>query len=87
MGQTIEGAKLAKLTMIEKYGGLDGYKKAMSTIASKGGSVKGVEKGFKKRLVCTDLNCSFDEINHRISQCAGQRGGTISKRKPKATIR
>lgn len=54
-----------KKTMIEKYGGQEGYHKWMQSVGKKGGSVKG-KKGFA--------------LNPERARLAGAKGGRISRR-------
>lgn len=74
MAGTIEGGRKAAETNRKKYGE-DFYK----VQGSKGGSVKGIKKGF-----ACDSRTWFDKVIGKPSRAeiAGQKGGRISRRRP-----
>lgn len=71
MSGTIEGGKQAYKTNLKKYGA-DFYAK----IGAKGGKA-GNTGGFHK-TVC---NCLYRDEQHRKAECAGYKGGLISRRR------
>ena len=83
MSGTYAGGKTAAKTNKAKYGA-NFYKK----IGAMGGK-NGKTGGFASKLEC-DGTCDLDHIlglEHRIAQCAGYKGGTVSKRKKEGVIR
>lgn len=79
MAGTIEGGKHAAETNKAKYGS-DFY----ARIGAIGGK-KGNTGGFASRLQC-DGSCDLDHVlglEHRKAQCAGYKGGQISRRTKK----
>jgi len=75
MSGTVSGGIKASQAIKSKFGE-DFYKK----IGAKGGK-NGTTGGFAKRLWCDDP-CPYDSVlgDHRVAQCAGMKGGKISKR-------
>lgn len=73
MAGTPEGAARAKQTMIAKYGSEEAWRAHLKRISSKGGSKKGVVKGFA--LMTPD-----ERAEH------GRRGGAISRRGSKKNV-
>lgn len=74
MAGTKEGGARAAKTNKEKYGE-DFYKK----IGRKGGKL-GTTGGFAQRIKC---ECDYSNGFHYKSECAGSRGGKISRRTKK----
>ena len=74
MAGTITGGKNAAKTNKERHGS-DFYVK----IGAIGGR-KSRHGGFAKRAFC---NCEIIDIPHTKPQCAGKKGGAISRRKKK----
>lgn len=72
MAGTIEGGRKASETNKRKYGN-DFYK----IQGAKGGKKTGIEKGFSHPLLC---DCEYVEDLHKKAQCAGAKGGKISRR-------
>ena len=83
MSGTLEGYKKARQTMI--YRNFDGdeeaYLRWMRNKGSKGGKM-GHTGGFADRTICEDKTCFYREKveHHTKPQCAGARGGYVSKR-------
>lgn len=80
MAGTIAGGKHAAETNKRIYGA-DFY----ARIGAIGGS-RGNTGGFASKLKC-DGNCDLDHIlglDHRKAQCAGYKGGTVSRRTKKS---
>lgn len=76
MAGTVSGGKAAAETNKRIYG-----KDFYARIGAMGGK-KGHTGGFASKLIC-DGNCDLDHVlglNHRKAQCAGYKGGTISRR-------
>lgn len=76
MAGTVNGGRAASLTNMERYG-KDFYKR----IGAIGGK-KGRTGGFAANKLCT---CSEFAYEHYQRQCAGARGGRISRRGKKVT--
>jgi general stress protein YciG len=70
MGGTISGGKQATKTNKKKYGS-DFY----ANSGQKGGRISR-NGGFAYAKVCT---CNEIDGNHLIRQCAGKKGGTVSR--------
>lgn len=68
---TILGGKAAAATNKKRYGA-DFY----SRIGSKGGKA-GNTGGFASPVLC---DCEYTEDLHKLAECAGSKGGKISKR-------
>ena len=71
MAGTVQGGKAAAITNKTKYGE-DFYQK----IGAKGGK-KGKTGGFASPLLC---DCEYKEDLHKKAECAGYKGGTISRK-------
>lgn len=71
MAGTLEGARKARATIRARHG-KDFYKR----IGAKGGR-KSNTGGFAYRVPC---NCSYKPAEHLLRECAGYKGGKISKR-------
>jgi hypothetical protein len=76
MAGTIAGGKAAAATNKSKYGA-DFYAK----IGAIGGK-KGTTGGFAAAVKCEDPNCPYSswEPDHFKRECAGSKGGSISRR-------
>lgn len=74
MAGTIAGGKAAAATNKERYG-VDFYAKIGAT-----GGKRGTTGGFAYPLLC---DCDYKEDLHKRAECAGSRGGKISKRTKK----
>lgn len=79
MGGTVSGGKQAAQTNKRKYGD-DFYVK----IGKIGGKI-GRTGGFAAKKDCENPNCSYRTLlgqtaEHKVAQCAGYSGGTISRR-------
>ena len=83
MSGTTAGFQKARLTMIEhKFGGsVEAYDQWVKDKGSKGGRL-GHTGGFADRTICEDKTCFYREKveHHTKPQCAGARGGYVSKR-------
>jgi hypothetical protein len=75
MSGTLEGGKKASLTNKQKYGN-DFYR----VIGQRGGQ-KGRTGGFATKIKCS---CYVIAGSHYKVQCAGRKGGQISKRPKKS---
>lgn len=64
-------------TMIEKHGSREAVSEFMAGIGGKGGKAPSTG-GFAADIEC---NCSIFHYKHFIKNCAGSRGGKISRRK------
>lgn len=71
MAGTVQGGKAAAITNKTKYGE-DFYVR----IGAKGGKASG-SGGFASPLLC---DCEYKEDLHKKAECAGAKGGTISRR-------
>lgn len=76
MAGTVAGGKAAAATNRVRYGA-DFYSK----IGAKGGE-KGRTGGFASKNLCENKECSYRRVavQHRVAECAGSRGGAISRR-------
>jgi len=75
--QTKAGAAKAKKTHIENLGSYEAYVEHRRRIGHKGGSVKGTKGGFAAYRPC---ECKLVYGKHHKAQCAGARGGMISRK-------
>jgi hypothetical protein len=71
MAGTIEGGKQASETNRKRHG-----ENFYKVIGAKGGK-NGNTGGFATKVVC---NCDLIDIEHFKRQCAGKKGGAISRR-------
>lgn len=74
MAGTKLGGVKAAATIKQKWGE-DFYKK----IGAMGGVVDGAPKGFAANVVCQSTDCGYSDT-HFIKQCAGFKGGTVSRK-------
>lgn len=78
MAGTKDGGKAAAETNKIRYG-----KDFYARIGAIGGK-KGNTGGFATQSDCTNPNCGYPfDMSHRVAQCAGYKGGTISRRTKK----
>lgn len=77
-GNRTGGLKAAQKNK-ERYGA-DFYQK----LGAKAGKI-GRTGGFAASVVCQNAACSYTDVvgTHYIRQCAGYKGGTISRKRPK----
>lgn len=66
-------------TMVKKMGSREAVKEWQQVIGAIGGR-KSRHGGFAKKAFC---NCELIDVPHTKPQCAGKKGGAISKRKKK----
>lgn len=71
-------------TMVRKHGSEKKAREWFSSIGAIGGR-NGTTGGFGAMLNCMG-DCGFDDelgLEHKVSQCSGKKGGTISRRRKK----
>lgn len=79
MAGTIDGGRAAAQTNKQRYGD-DFYQK----IGAKGGK-NGNTGGFAARKACGKVDCAIGTAyRHTLAECAGAKGGSLSRRKGKA---
>ncbi|MBP7834758.1 hypothetical protein KA025_01595 [Candidatus Saccharibacteria bacterium] len=71
MSGSVKGGKLAAKTNKKRYG-----RNFYAEIGAKGGKNSNTG-GFAHSLLC---DCDYSEDLHKKAQCAGSRGGKVSKR-------
>ncbi len=76
MSGSVEGGRVAAATNKKKYG--DDY---YAKIGAMGGKL-GHTGGFAAKRICVDPDCDYYtwSKDHLVAQCAGFKGGQISKR-------